>query len=158
MGEHCGRSSNAIARAGGFTLLEMVVAISIFALMGAMAHVSLTQFLASRDTLAATNDELRRLQQAFTLVENDLRFMVPRGVRDGIGEPLPALVVQDSGETGTRNLVEVTTSVPGLGNPDRHRIRRVDWCWSATPWCAGSGRFWTGISTACPASTGCWTA
>ncbi len=114
-------------RGRGFTLLEMVVAIAIFALMAAMAHVSLVQFLSARETLAASNESLRHLQRAFTLLENDIRFMLPRVVRDGIGEPLDALMLFGDGTAASAELFEFTTSFPGIVAADRHRIRRVGW-------------------------------
>ncbi len=123
-----GRAARGTRRSGsGFTLLEMVVAIAIFALMAAMAHVSLSQFLSTRDVLASGNESLRQLQRAFTLLEGDLRFMVPRNVRDGIGEPIDALVVSGSRGADEGMLLEFTTSFPGVESAERHRIRRVGW-------------------------------
>ena len=69
----------------GFTLLEMVVAIGIFAIIATVSYTSLNQFLDTRDMLESRQDELTALQMTMTLLGRDVRFMLNRPVRDSYG-------------------------------------------------------------------------
>lgn len=112
-------------RETGFTLLEMVVAIAIFAVIGAVSHVTLTGFIDTRDRVAAHNQRLVQLQSAIGHFERDVRFMMPRGIRDGLGEPTPPLSSAFAGAGG--RLLEVTVAEPSFRDPRWHRLRRVGW-------------------------------
>lgn len=114
-------------KAAGFTLLEMVIAISIFALVGAVSYTSLDHFLATRDLVDAHNRATRQLQRAVGHFERDVRFLTRRSIRDGIGETLPALVGGDADAIGDAVLVEMTVAQPSYRNPRWHRVRRVGW-------------------------------
>ncbi len=111
----------------GFTLLEMVIAISIFAVVGAVSYTSLDQFLATRDLVDARNAATRQLQRAIGHFERDVRFMTRRTVRDGIGETLPAMLGGDADAIGDAVLIEMTVAQPSYRNPRWHRVRRISW-------------------------------
>jgi len=96
----------------GFTLMEMIIAIAIFALMAAVAYGSLSGFLDNRDRIVAKQQELAEIQLALALLERDIRFAVPRPVRDDIGEPEGAFVVSDSSPIVAGEKLRMTTSVP----------------------------------------------
>lgn len=113
--------------ARGFTLLEMVVAISIFAVIGAISYTTLNRFLATRDAVAERNDEITRLQRAIGHFERDIRFMTPRSIRDGLGERLPALLAVSQGATSDGPLMELTVAQPSFRDPRWHRLLRVTW-------------------------------
>jgi general secretion pathway protein J len=83
----------------GFTLVEMLVAVAIFALASALAYGGLAALTRARSQLDAGNDRLGKLQFAVGLIERDLRSVAPRAIRDGYGAPLAAL-------QGTRNRIE----------------------------------------------------
>jgi general secretion pathway protein J len=87
--------------ARGFTLVEMLVAVAIFAIASALAYGGLSALTRARSQLDAQNERLGRLQFAFGLIERDLRSAVARGVRDGYGSPLPPLI-------GTRERIELS--------------------------------------------------
>ncbi len=93
-----GRSTRPMA---GFTLLEVLVAIAIFALASAMAYGSLDQVLRARDRL----EEERGFWQALTLVmlrlEQDIGQARNRGVRDTDGRLLPPLQGQPADSLGS---------------------------------------------------------
>jgi general secretion pathway protein J len=113
-------------RYGGFTLLEMVVAIGIFAIVAAISYASLTQFLAHRAALTQRLGELKELQLAVTLLEHDLRYAVVRPVRDGFGDSEAAMLANDPDRGVSGELFRVTTSQPILTAPGQ-RLRRVAW-------------------------------
>lgn len=105
--------------AHGFSLIELLVALTVFATMAALAYGGL-------DSVARTRAELGRQQAAFHglmrsvgLIERDLREAVSRPVRGNYGEALPALV-------GTSGHIEFTRT--GFANPQaepRSNLERV---------------------------------
>ncbi len=90
-----------IAGAGGFTLLEMLVAIAIFSIMSAMAYGSLSQVLRSRDRVTTEREFWTGLALGFSRMEDDLSQARPRTVRDIDGSVLYAFIVHP---TDTRAL------------------------------------------------------
>lgn len=69
------------AHASGFTLLEVLVAVGIFALFSAMAYGSLLRILDTRDRLDTERDYWRSLSLSFLQIEEDLALARPRTVR-----------------------------------------------------------------------------
>lgn len=74
----------------GFTLLELLVAIGIFALISGIAYGSLTRLMVDRDRLEAEHEFWRSLSLTFTRLEDDLSQARERSVRDVIGFTQPA--------------------------------------------------------------------
>jgi general secretion pathway protein J len=72
-------------RQKGFTLAEVLIALLIFALIAAASVFALRLGVDSRDQLAATDEALKRIQIARTLMKEDLAQVVPRSVRDEFG-------------------------------------------------------------------------
>lgn len=91
------------AKAHGFTLLELVVAVAVFALFSVMAYGALDQMLTHRDRIDAEREFWRTLSLVFLRLEEDLSQARPRPVRDIDGQRLPALRGQP---TDTRALAE----------------------------------------------------
>lgn len=85
----------------GFTLVEMLVAVAIFALASALAYGGLAALTRARSQLDAQNERLGRLQFAVGLIERDLRGVAARGIRDGYGAPHAPL-------EGTRERIELS--------------------------------------------------
>jgi general secretion pathway protein J len=84
--------------ARGFTLLELLVAVAIFALAAQLAYGGLRQLLDGRAALAPRFEEAARLRHALTLLERDFSAARPRAVRDALGDRAPAFVA-GNGET-----------------------------------------------------------
>lgn len=85
------------SRQQGFTLLEVVVAVALFAVVAALAYGGLDSVLRARGQLEAQADQLARLQFAVGQIERDLRAAAARPVRDGFGRRQPALVGTSTG-------------------------------------------------------------
>jgi general secretion pathway protein J len=108
--------------AHGFTLLELVVALAVFAVLATLAYGSLGHLLQAREQLAARADALGRLQLAFSLLERDCLGAATRPVRDELGDAQPALWRAPDGS------LELTHG--GWSNPldqPRARLQRVRW-------------------------------
>lgn len=104
---------------GGFTLIEVLVAITIFVVMAAMAYGGLRVVLDARDSYERNNDRLADVQTFFLIMQRDIEQTVDRPIRDGFGDRQPSL-------TGDRNGLELTHA--GLRNPAgfaRSHLQRV---------------------------------
>ncbi len=75
----------------GFTLLEVLLAIGITALIGVSTYTLLSQTLRTRDHLADQAENLRELQLMTAIVQNDLRQISSRIIRDQFGDYQPAI-------------------------------------------------------------------
>ncbi len=73
-------------RQGGFTLLEVLIAISIFALVGLASFQVLDQVLKSDESSAEKTRNLKNMQQAFFVMERDFMQLAKRQVRFPDGE------------------------------------------------------------------------
>ncbi|MDZ4813331.1 MAG: type II secretion system minor pseudopilin GspJ, partial [Pseudomonadota bacterium] len=92
----------------GFTLIEVLVSVLIFALMSAAAYAAIDALLRSRQALYQRAQSLQQLQTAMGRFERDLRQAMTEPVRDAYGETQPLL-------SGTSTSVELTRA--GLANP-----------------------------------------
>ena len=75
----------------GFTLLELLVALSIFALVSTMAYGGLQVVLENRSRVVAEGERLGELQLAIGVIERDLLQLARRNWRDQWGETHPPL-------------------------------------------------------------------
>lgn len=102
-------------RKSGFTLLELLVALAIFAVMSVLAYGGLRQILSLDDGLRAASERHQGLELALLIIEQDLREAVPRGVRDGLGAAEPALRAGLDGEllSLTRSVADVPLVTSG---------------------------------------------
>jgi general secretion pathway protein J len=108
--------------ARGFTLLELVVALAVFAVLATLAYGSLGHLLGAREQLAARADALGRVQLAFSLLERDCLGAAPRPVRDELGDAEPAL---RRAADGSFEITQGNWSNP-LDQP-RAQLQRVRW-------------------------------
>jgi general secretion pathway protein J len=80
-------------RALGFTLIEIMVAVAIFAVMSMLAWGTLAQSLSNADMLTERMDRLQSIQRAMRYLTSELTQAAPRPVRDELGtEYRPALL------------------------------------------------------------------
>lgn len=114
-------------RMQGFTLLELLIAIALFALLGLATYRMLESVLRSDEVIRAQETQLRQLGRAVWRLEQDLIQAVPRPVRDGYGDEQGAFIGQLAGFEGGAT-VELTRS--GWRNPTgqrRSNLQRVSW-------------------------------
>lgn len=78
--------------AAGFTLLELLVALAIFAVVAALAWGGLDAVARTQRGLERAGTELAQLQRAIGHFERDVRQAVPRPIRTESGEVEPALL------------------------------------------------------------------
>ena len=74
-------SSSRIKSSGGFTLLEMLIAIAIFALIGLAANTVLHTVMQNDTITREFGAKLKAMQQGFGIIERDLNQMVARTPR-----------------------------------------------------------------------------
>ena len=81
----------------GFTLLELLVAIAIFAFVGAMALTGYTQLQRQSEYQQQRLERVREVQRAVQVLATDLMQVEPRAIREPIGEQhIPAVSAGDS--------------------------------------------------------------
>lgn len=100
-------------RSKGFTLLEVLVAISIFAIIGLGANTMLRTVIDTQSRVKTDSDAFSNLSRALAMIERDLSHVVARGVRDEYGEPLSALMIGEA-------LYAIEFTRAGWNNPARH--------------------------------------
>jgi len=76
----------------GFTLLELLVALSIFAIMATAIYSSLAMLLATSSRLDESGKSLRELQKTMQVLGRDLAQVSNRPVRSGYDVELPPLL------------------------------------------------------------------
>ncbi len=75
----------------GFTLIEILVALAIFAIMALAAYRGLSTLLDARQRIEQENSKWRGVALFFTRLENDLEATLARPVRSASDLVLPAL-------------------------------------------------------------------
>ena len=78
---------------GKFTLLEVLVAMAIFAIIGLGANEMLRSIIRTHDRVRQVTDTLGQLSMALVVIQRDVAEIVPRGIRDENGDPQPPLMV-----------------------------------------------------------------
>jgi general secretion pathway protein J len=96
----------------GFTLLELLVALAIFALISVALFGSLTSMIDTKQHLEADSNKLRELQTTFRLIGRDIEQAIARPIRATYQPELPALIW-----TEHPGSLELTTN--GRRNPVR---------------------------------------
>ena len=98
-------------RSAGFTLLELLVSLAIFAILATMAYMALNTVFTARKEVEKRAARLTELQTAFMVMERDIEEAVARPVRDDLGDEEAAL---KGGGVGTTVLMLTRT---GWRNP-----------------------------------------
>jgi len=107
----------------GFTLIEILVAMGIFAIMATIAYGGLHEILNTSKRLEEQATRMGEVQKAFLLIERDLQQVLSRSVRDAYGTVKPAFLREEG-------LVLMEFSRAGWSNPlDRPRsnLQRIQY-------------------------------
>jgi general secretion pathway protein J len=113
------------AKLGGFTLVEILVAIAIFVIVGTMAMAGYNELITQSDRVDQTASRTRAIQFAMLRMGQDFATLEPRAVRQPLGDELDPALRAGTG-TGTDGLIELTHS--GWSNPagvPRPTLQRV---------------------------------
>ena len=107
-------------RRRGFTLLEIVVALAVFAVIGVLSSQLLMRMVDITRAAESRGNALVDLQRALDVLQRDLEQITYRGIRNEFGDP------EDPIRLGARGLVEFTRT--GWRNPlgePRSELQRV---------------------------------
>jgi len=80
------RRANLLRRRGGFTLLELLIAVALLSILAVLSWRGMDSVLRGRDHIVGTSDELRGLTVAMVQMEEDLRRAWPIRLL-GLAEP-----------------------------------------------------------------------
>lgn len=112
-----------MSRARGFTLLEVLVAVAVFAVVGVMAYGGLQGALVQRVIARDSADRFREIQFAVQQLGRDLAQANPRPVREQLGDGSRSAVFADARNRYPLELTRGGWSNP-LGQP-RAAVQRV---------------------------------
>lgn len=101
----------------GFTLIEIVVALAIFAIIAVITSVGLRAVLKTHSRIERINHRLREVMLAETIMRRDFMQISHRSVRDVGGESLPPLLIH------SRDNIEFTHG--GVNSNNRSSLQRV---------------------------------
>jgi general secretion pathway protein J len=105
----------------GFTLVEVIVALAIFSVIGFGSWQVLNQVLTTQKKLSEASTELSELQRGMWILANDFRRMVRRPIRNEYDQIEPALSTLQAGHP-------ITFTRSGWENPlnqARSTLQRV---------------------------------
>lgn len=108
-------------RAAGFTLLELLVAIGLMALLSVLGYRGLDSVLRSRDDLRRRDEALALLAQTWTWLERDIAALLPESTAAGAlprlslapdenGQPVLALTTAQPAGAGSGRQLPVTVT------------------------------------------------
>ncbi|WP_413285433.1 type II secretion system minor pseudopilin GspJ [Vibrio sp. MA40-2] len=133
---------------GGFTLIEVLVAIAIFASLSLSAYMVLNQIQRSNQLSLIKTDRLKQLQRAMIIIDNDFRQIALRQFRTDGEEASDKLIVWGNGLLQSDNNAVLFTRL-GWQNPQQmfprgevakvgyriveHQLERIWWRYPDTP-------------------------
>ncbi len=110
-------------RARGFTLIELMVAIFITAIVFALGYGAINQAVNSRDALEERQERLLEVQTAMRVISQDINQITPRAVRDPSGNSMQPVLESSS---NSQPFLQLTRG--GWANPagvQRPTVQRV---------------------------------
>lgn len=99
------------SRAHGFTLIEILVAVTILAILAVAAYGGLNALIKSREITKAHNQHFKQLQLAMATIDRDLMQASARPIRLASGASAPAMV------GGANNIPALAFTRAGRPNP-----------------------------------------
>lgn len=96
----------------GFTLVEIIIAMAIFAVIMVIVMASLNMVMRAQEQVSARAKRLGNVQMAMVVLIRDLTQIVPRPVRDNNGELIKALLIDKT------NPIRLEFTSGGVINPN----------------------------------------
>lgn len=112
-----------IRRQAGFTLLEVLVAVAIFAIVAVLAYGGYSELTRQSERLAESAARIRAIQSTVQRMVQDFSTLEPRPIREPLGDGVQSALIADS---RSDRLAEFTHS--GWSNPagvPRSTLQRV---------------------------------
>jgi len=114
---------SATSRESGFTLLELLVAMAIFAILGTLALSGYTELQRQSEYAEQRLERTREVQRAIQAIAQDLGQIEPRPIREPLGETvLPAVLATESIEYGIQFTRAGWSNTAGLARPTLQRV------------------------------------
>ena len=110
--------------ASGFTLVEVLVAMAITALISMMAYTGLSSALSGAESMRVAATRAHEINQALSMLSRDLRQAVNRPVVDEFGQLSPAL---SGGELAPDALALTRAGWHNSTGAPRSALQRVRW-------------------------------
>ena len=119
-----------------FTLLELLVALSIFSVLSVMAYGGLQTVISTKQATDKSAERISEIQLVMMRISNDLRQAVTRKIRDEYGDFLPAMQSSKNGDetiswtrAGYRNPAQLKRSnVQRIAyRVDQQKLIRTTW-------------------------------
>lgn len=104
----------------GLTLIELLIAMAIFAVMSAAMFLTFDSFQKGKDVTEASAERLKHYQLAFNILARDMQQMIPRPVRDEFGSETPLYALRS--EVG--NEIEFTRA--GWNRSPFSKVKRAE--------------------------------
>jgi len=114
------RCSSRLPIRQGFTLIEVLIVLGIFGIIGLISSQLVTRVLDNNRVLSERGARLAEVQRSMQILQRDLLQLSPRGIRDQLGDPLEPLLI------GADGMIEFTRL--GWRNPlgrPRSELQRV---------------------------------
>jgi general secretion pathway protein J len=111
-------------RTTGFTLVEVLIALAITALVATIAYTGLSTVMTGAERLRDNADRIYELNRAFMILSRDLRQFTARPVRDEFGDIEPAFT---GGELARFELSFTRTGWYNPNNHPRSTLQRVNY-------------------------------
>jgi len=110
----------------GFTLVEVMVALAVFALLAGAGAAVLARTIDARFTLHEYSERIAELQRMRALLKADLAQAAPRRTRAPTGRPLPRAIMGQQ-TPGDPILVVARAGWSNPGGDDRPSLQRVEY-------------------------------
>ena len=104
----------------GFTLLEVIVVLLIFSIIGVISARIVSRVIDNDRTLSERGARLAEVQRSMQILQRDILQLSPRGIRDQLGDPVDPILI------GADGMIEFTRF--GWRNPlerPRSELQRV---------------------------------
>jgi len=115
------------SRAQGFTLLEILIALAVFAVMSIMAYAGLSAILQAHEATKPRAEQLAQLQNTWYLFNEDLSQVTDRPIRDELGSAEQAF----SRGRGNELLVFTRRTPSWTSHTTRNTLQRVSYRFEA---------------------------